>query len=825
MKLQSRLYFSGPNVGAHYRAVRWVLENALTPLSDPEGIERRARELFASVTRVQPRVDGTPATCLAQLMLKYALALQRAYYHPVSKGKLRALQGGRCELVIEVAKSAVAGALRDCTFALIEEACGAVARGTFARVLEGRAARLRFGLTHTYLHDRLKVARRLGVPAWHEGARRFMFFGDGIHARLTSGGHTDKTPVLSTQLENDKARASRRLIACGLPAARQLLVADAEAAIGAARKIGFPVALKPRWGKQGRGVAVNLVSDDQVRVAYQAAREFNREVVVERYIPGDSYRLLTINGRFVAAVKTLPPRVCGDGVRSLRALIDAANSDERRDGVVLFPIKADAELIQSLASRGLSLDSVPTDGETVVLRGTANQAIGGTTVDVTDEVHPDNREMAAAAAYACMLDIAGLDFVTTDISRSWRDGVGGIVEVNGGPAFDLHMLPTEGKPRDVSWHLIRAVRPASAPGLVPRFMVTGRYNKKRVTTGIVALLKQLGLSPGLLAKKVVTVDGMASEFDDDEDAAEAVFTRPDVNAVVVEQSLNGLAETGSLVERYAVAVLTDAGGDASALEAILGDTNASERVLDQAVWLASVVVIDAGYEDLRARVAPLPVCQVCYVWVHSKDSPETDAHVEAGGWAIVRAGGGDRGWLEWRQGEHRVALTPIDDRDAGDLRAQALAAAAMIGAGVAPEWVAAALAKGGPGRRSFLLWQSDELELAFDGAWINRPGSGWRPGPLVLGPHAVTPGSVAVIPGPADELEACAGLEAAVRDAFERGASAVVAPLVPDDLPRWRPVLVCDDPAAGHARLMTDAADAADGVSGPATVEVQGACA
>jgi cyanophycin synthetase len=801
VKLQSSQYFSGPNVAASYRSVRWVLDSALHPLTDPDGMNARVRELFVLVIGVQPKAGRVPATCLALLVLKYALALQRAHHHPVSRGKLRPLQDGRCELVIEVAKAGITGALRDCTFALIEEACGVVEPGTFARVREARAARLRFGLTHTYLHDRLKVARRLGVPAWYEGARRFMYFGDGSRARLTSGGHTDKTPVLSTQLENDKARASRRLAACGLPAARQLLVSDAAGAIAAAHRIGYPVVLKPRWGKQGQGVAVNLGSDEQVRASYAAAREFNREVVVERYIPGDSYRLLSINGRFVAAVKTLPPQVQGDGVRTLQALIDAANSDERRDGVVLFPIETDAELRHTLAARGLSLDSVPAAGETVVLRGTANQAIGGTTVDVTDDVHPDNREMAAAAAYACMLDIAGLDFVTTDISRSWREGVGGIVEVNGGPAFDLHMLPTVGKPRDVSWHLIRAVRPANAPGLAPRFMVAGRYGKKSVAARIVALLARLGHRPGLLVKKSVTVDATTSEFDAPDDAAEAVFTRPDVDAVVVEQSLGGLAEAGSLVERYAVAVLTDAGGDTSELVEALSDADAGERVGALAVWLASVTVIDAEYEDLRARVAELPTRQVGYVCLKSSVLEATDAHLAAGGWAVLRVRRDDGAYLEWRQGQQRVELMWLDEADDVRPRDHALAAAALIGAGCRPDRVAAALT--GVEARGAVppLWPDDELESLFDGAWINRPGPGWQVGEVVLGVEAVVPGALAVIPGPADDLDACAGLEVAVRNAFERGASAVVAPLVPDDLPRWRPVLVCDDPAAGYTGL------------------------
>lgn len=806
MKLHSRQYLDGPNICANYCAVRWVLEDALAPLPDASEVDKRTNQLFASVTGVQPEIVSTPSTCLAILALKYALALQRAHHHPVSKAKFRPLEQGRCELVIEVAKAGIATALCECTFALIDEVCGKAKPGTFAHIRETHALRLRFGLTHTYLHDRLKVARRLGVPAWYEGARRFMFFGDGRHARLTSGGHTDRTSVLGTQLEHDKARASRRLAACGLPAAQQKLVSNADDAVSAARHIAYPVVIKPRWGKQGQGVSVNLENDEQVRAAYASARDFNREVVVERFLAGDSYRLLSINGRFVAAIKTLPPKICGDGSQSLRMLIDIANRRERRDGVMLNPIEIDAELCHSLATRGLSLDSIPDAGDFVVLRGTANQAIGGTTVDVTNDVHPDNQEMAVAAAHACMLDIAGLDFVTTDIGRSWRDGVGGIVEVNGGPAFDLHMLPTEGKPRDVSWHLIRAVRPASSPGMALRFMIAGRYGKKSAAARLAELLSHMGITSGLLAKKMVTVNGSASEFDDEEEAAEAAFTRPDVSAVVVEQSLGALGEAGSLVERYAVTVLTDAGGDTTALEEALSDSTAGERVAKLAAWLASVTVIDAAYADLMAWVACLPPHQKGYIWVERADSEQVNAHVATGGWAVVRVQRVDGDWLEWRQGGQRVALMPVVEDGNAHIRDNAFAAAALIGAGHRPEAVAAALG----GAQSVVMqavWPADELELTFDGAWINRPGPGWRVGKVTLGVDAVIPGSVAVIAGPPNDLAACAQIEASVRSAFARGASAVVAPLVPDDLPRWRPVLVCDNPAAGYARLTESVCD------------------
>ncbi|MCL4757891.1 MAG: ATP-grasp domain-containing protein [Rhodocyclaceae bacterium] len=795
-------YYSGPNPACGHRAVRWVVAASPTVTRDPAAVFLRAQRLLGA--RVVPAGEPPPQSAGA-LFARLALALQGAHYHPVSRSMVRRLDSGWWEVVVEVLRESIAPPLAECLCALVDEAAGSAMPGSFDAVRENHRNRLRFVLLDFFSNHRRSAAARLGVPVWYDGPQQH-YLGDGRHASLTSPTVTGRTSRVGGDLCSDKRLTVRRLAACAVPVPRQATAGTVEAAVEAALHIGWPVVVKPQQGMKGKGVTVNLRSVAAVRRAYAAARPFGSEIVVERFIRGADHRLLVIGGRFVAAVRRVPPYLVGDGSKTVRQLIADANRQDRRDGMWLYVLNLDAEMRATLATLGLAPDSVPDKGRRFRLRRVASHSLGGTTVDVTDRVHPDNRAMAEAAARACLLDVAGIDFMTPDIGRSWREGVGAVIEVNKGPGFSLHVMPNQGKPRDVSRHLVRSVHPARSPGLVPRFLVAGEGGEG-VARSLSARLEQSGHCTGRLCGNEAAVDGRVFTEPGAQRAAERLFSLPDVDAVVVEQSLKALAGEGSMVERYAVGVITDAGGDTSVLEEVLLDGSAAERVLDLVVWLSSVVVIDAAQARLRAHTSRLAATQVGWVWSEAGAPAGLAAHLEAGGFAVGFEADAAGPALVLRVGTQRTVLGRYELGGAR-VREDAFAAAALVGAGMAAEAVAAllrgergarvpTLAERARGEVPAALWSRDALEQAFDGAWIQRPGPGWRAGPLVCGLERVEAGAVAVIDGPADELEAVAGLEAAVREAFERGASAVVAPLLPDDLPRWHPVLVCDAPQAG----------------------------
>ncbi len=117
------------------------------------------------------------------------------------------------------------------------------------------------------------------------------------------------------------------------------------------------------------------------------------------------------------------------------------------------------------------------EGEVFYLRSTANLSTGGTAIDLTDVVHPDNREMAVRAVQAVGLDVGGVDFLTSDITQSYKDVGGAIVEVNAAPGFRMHVAPSEGQPRDVSGKVMDMLFPPGSPSRIPIASITGTNGK------------------------------------------------------------------------------------------------------------------------------------------------------------------------------------------------------------------------------------------------------------------------------------------------------------------------------------------------------------
>ena len=234
--------------------------------------------------------------------------------------------------------------------------------------------------------------------------------------------------------------------------------------------IGVPVVVKPRDGNQGRGVATNLTTREQILAAYQAALAESKQVVVEKFVPGHDYRLLVVGGKVVAAARREPAQVLGDGARTIRELVDAANLDPRRGehhATVLSKIKLDAVSLGVLADQGYTPDSVPPAGTVVLIRRNGNLSTGGTAIDMTERVHPQVAARAVEAAQVIGLDIAGVDVVTTDISAPLEEQGGVIVEVNASPGLRMHLQPSVGISRPVGEAIVDTLFPTATTGGSP----------------------------------------------------------------------------------------------------------------------------------------------------------------------------------------------------------------------------------------------------------------------------------------------------------------------------------------------------------------------
>ena len=296
-------------------------------------------------------------------------------------------------------------------------------------------------------------------------------------------------------------------------------------------------------------MSINLKTDEEVKTGFEKAREHGRTIIVESYIEGFDHRLLVVNGELVAAAKREPGHVTGDGKHTIAELVEIVNEDPRR-GVghekVLTRLEFDHQAERLLAKIGYDEKTVPGKDEVVYLRSTANLSTGGTALDVTDVIHPDNREMAIRSIKAIGLDIGGVDFLTNDIALSYREAGGAICEVNAGPGFRMHVAPSEGTPRDVAGPVIDMLFPADSPTRVPIAAVTGTNGKTTTSRMLAHILKMTGFTVGMTSTDGVYIDGKLTVPGDmtGPKSAHMILRDPSVDAAVMETARGGMVRSG-----------------------------------------------------------------------------------------------------------------------------------------------------------------------------------------------------------------------------------------------------------------------------------------
>lgn len=328
----------------------------------------------------------------------------------------------------------------------------------------------------------VKAAEERQIPWLRLNKYSLVQFGHGRLQQRIQATITSKTPHIAVEISCDKEDTHNLLRDLGLPVPQQKLVGSEREAQRAARRIGFPVVLKPLDANHGRGVSINLTDDDQVAAAFHVALESasGSSVLVESFVEGADHRMLVVNGELVAVAKRVPGHVVGDGKSTIAELVDVVNQDPRR-GIghekVLTRLELDYQAETLMSKAGVSAASVLPEGQVFFLRSTANLSTGGTSIDVTDLVHPDNRQMAERAVRAVGLDVGGVDFLIPDITQSYKDIGGAIVEINAAPGFRMHVAPSEGKPRDVAGKVMDMLFPPGTPTRIPVASITGTNGK------------------------------------------------------------------------------------------------------------------------------------------------------------------------------------------------------------------------------------------------------------------------------------------------------------------------------------------------------------
>jgi cyanophycin synthetase len=427
-------------------------------------------------------------------------------------------------------------------------------------------------------------------------------FGHGVYQQRIRATMTSKTSAIGVDIASDKSLTNRLLDSAGLPVPRADVVTTEDEAVAVAKRLGFPCVVKPLDGNHGRGVHLDLRSEEAVRASFPAALAQSRsgDVVVETYVAGNDYRCLVIGGKVAAIAERVPASVTGDGEHTVRQLVDIANADPRR-GIghekVLTRIKIDEAAEELVRAQGVEIDTVPEEGALIKLALTGNMSTGGTSIDRTFEAHPDNVEIAETAAQIVGLDVAGIDFICPDITTPVRETGGAIVEVNAAPGFRMHTHPTEGEPQYVARPVIDSLFPPGASSRIPIISVTGTNGKTTTVRMIAHILKLMGRRVGMTSTDGIVVDGRLIKKGDmsGPKSAQMVLQNPTVDTAVFEVARGGILREGLGYDRNDVAVVTNVTGDHLGLGGIdsLGQLANVKGVVVEAVPRSGTAVLNA----------------------------------------------------------------------------------------------------------------------------------------------------------------------------------------------------------------------------------------
>ena len=601
----------GPNLWTRHTAVEALVrcEGDELDLSSRPEFETHLRQLFPGLGQLSPTDRKAPLS-MAHAIEATTLHLQIQAGCPVTFSRTTATnEKGVYQVAVEYTEEEV-GCL---AIKLARDLCSAASHAGEFDVevaidqLRGLDEDIRLGPSTGSI---VNAAIARGIPFRRLTEGSLVQLGWGSKQRRIQAAEIDATSAIAESIAQDKELTKKLLHAAGVPVPLGRPVTSAQDAWAAALEIGLPVVVKPRDGNQGKGISVNIATQEGVMTAYNTAKSFRDDVLVERYLPGSDFRLLVVGNKLVAAARRDPPLVIGNGKNTVHELVELVNADPRRGeghATSLTKIRLDDIAKNRLKEQGLDENSVPAKGTRVILRNNANLSTGGTATDVTDDVHQEVAARAIAAAQMVGLDICGVDVVCESVLLPMEEQGGGVVEVNAAPGLRMHLSPSFGKGRDVGEAVIATMFPNGEDGRVPVIAVTGTNGKTTTVRLTSHLLRSHGLRVGMTNTDGVYVNGRQTDSGDCSGprSARNVLAHPDVDAAVLETARGGMLREGLAFDRCHVAVVTNIGmGDHLGLNYIstVEDLAVLKRMIVQNVAASGTAVLNAT-DPLVARMA------------------------------------------------------------------------------------------------------------------------------------------------------------------------------------------------------------------------------
>ncbi|HTJ97020.1 MAG TPA: cyanophycin synthetase, partial [Rhodocyclaceae bacterium] len=651
----------GPNLWSRHTSIEAIVactevERSIANLA---GFESRLRERFPEIGTFEPQ-HHDEAISLAHVMESAALWLQAQAGCPVTFSRTtQTVDAGTYQVVVEYSEEEVGRLALELAEALIQAALTDTPFDLKATLkqLKDLDEDVRLGPSTGSIVD---AAVLRGIPYRRLTSGSLVQFGWGSKQRRIQAAETDRSSAIAESIAQDKELTKKLLHAGGVPVPLGRAVVNGEDAWAAANEVGMPIVVKPLDGNQGKGVTVNLTDKDAVLKAYEFARSFRKNIMVERYLPGHDFRMLVVGDKLVAAARREPPNVVGDGEHTVAELVEIVNKDPLRgDGhaTALTKIRLDELGLAVLAKQDMTPESVPGKGVRVVLRNNANLSTGGTATDVTDDVHPDVASRAVEAARMIGLDVCGIDVLADTLQRPLEEQNGGVVEVNAAPGLRMHLNPSYGKGRDVGKAIIDTIFGHEEDGRIPVVAVTGTNGKTTTVRLISHIIASNGLRVGMTNTDGVYVQGQRIDTGDCSGprSARNVLMHPDVDAAVFETARGGMLREGLGFDRCDVAVVTNIGmGDHLGLNYIntVEELAVLKRVIVRNVSPKGMAVLNA-VDVHTARMAS--VCPGAVTFFGADLNSTMAEHLAQGGRVVYR----DDAFLVAREGKFEMRL-PLD---------------------------------------------------------------------------------------------------------------------------------------------------------------------
>ena len=400
------------------------------------------------------------------------------------------------------------------------------------------------------------------IPWIRLGTNSLVQLGYGVNQMRFQATITCKTSSIAVDIACNKEQTKRMLDLASIPVANGGICveeADLETII---EKIGYPIVIKPLDGNHGKGASINVKNLKDAKAGLVYAKQYSNRVIVEKFITGFDFRVLIIDNKLVAAAKREPAHVVGNGKETIQELIDITNQDPKRGyghENVLTQIDVDRDTLDLLEKLNYTLETVPKAGESVYLKSTANLSTGGTSVDVTDMMHPENIFLCERISRVIGLDICGVDIMAENLTQPLKENGGCILEVNAAPGFRMHLAPSEGLPRNVAAPVIDMLYPPGKPSRIPIIAVTGTNGKTTTTRLLAHIVKNNGYKVGFTTSDGIYVQNHMMEKGDTTGpmSTEYILKDPTVEFAVLEVARGGILRSGLGFSRCDIGIITN----------------------------------------------------------------------------------------------------------------------------------------------------------------------------------------------------------------------------------------------------------------------------